>query len=173
MIKRLAMGFLLLLLILSSITFIPLHSFLVIEPLDEDGEPAYIPIGEDETFSIRYTHSIHLSEVEEFYRLTSSDEIQQTKLLYEDTAIGMPSDAEGEEVFQRTSDGRYLITNMDRRFPFIDIRIGQVVANHRLVFRGETYPLKDYFTKGSIVRLQFKKVSLFSKWKGVVVVGKG
>jgi hypothetical protein len=161
------------LLILLSLIFLPLQSVLVMEPRNGDGIPAYFSINKDKAFSIQYTHSIHLSEVEEIYRQTTSHDIQQTSLLYEDTAIGMPSNAVGEEVFERTEDGRYLISNMDKRFPYIDIRIGQVVANHRLVYEDKVYPLKNYFREGSIVRVQFKKVSLFNKWKGVIVVGKG
>jgi hypothetical protein len=161
------------LLILLSLIFLPLQSVLVMEPRNGDGIPAYFSINKDKAFSIQYTHSIHLSEVEEIYRKTTSHDIQQTSLLYEDTAIGMPSNAEGEEIFERTEDGRYLISNMDKRFPYIDIRIGQVVANHRLVYEDKVYPLKNYFREGSIVRVQFKKVSLFNKWKGVIVVGKG
>ncbi|KSU62264.1 hypothetical protein AS034_09040 [[Bacillus] enclensis] len=162
----------LLFLILTSFIFLPLQTFLVIEPREYEDKPAYFSISKDQSFSILYTHSIHLSEVEEIYRQTPANNIRQTKLLYEDTAIGMPSDAEGREVFSRTKDGRYAISNMDREFPFIDIQIGQVVANHRLVYDGEVYPLKEYFKEGSIVRMHFKKVSLFSQWKGVIVVGK-
>jgi hypothetical protein len=168
--KKYVLGSTLLFLILLSFIFLPLQTFLVIEPRN-DGKPAYFS-SSDTTFSIRYTHSIHLSEVEEFYRQTSSNKIQQTKLLYEDTAIGMPSNAEGEEVFERTKDGRYQISNMNRRFTYIDIRIGQVVANHRIVYEDNVYPLKKYFKEGSVVRVQYKKVSLFSQWKGVIVVGK-
>ncbi|WJV31647.1 DUF1850 domain-containing protein [Rossellomorea sp. AcN35-11] len=114
---------------------------------------------------------MHLSEVEEFYR-QSTNQIQQTMLLYEDTAIGMPSNAEGNESFEVTKEGKYLLSNMDRIFSFIDIRIGQVVANHRLVVEGEAYPLADYFDKGSVVRMQLKKQSHYDQWKGVTVVGK-
>jgi hypothetical protein len=153
--------------------FLPLQTVLVMEPRNGEGNPAYFSISKNKTFSIRYTHSIHLSEVDEIYRQTSSDDIQQTSLLYEDTAIGMPSNAVGEEIFERTEDGRYLISNMDKKFPYIDIRLGQVVANHRLVYENKVYPLKNYFKEGSVVRVQYKKVSLFNKWKGVIVVGKG
>jgi hypothetical protein len=160
-------------LFLLSLIFLPLQTVLVMEPRDGNGIPAYFSISKNKPFSIQYTHSIHLSEVEEIYRQTTSHNIQQTSLLYEDTAIGMPSNAEGDEVFERTEDGRYLISNMDKRFPYIDIRIGQVVANHRLVYEDQVYPLKNYFKEGSVVRVQYKKVSLFNKWKGVIVVGKG
>ncbi|MCA1062094.1 DUF1850 domain-containing protein [Rossellomorea aquimaris] len=164
-------GSFLIILVFVSIIFIPFQTYLVIEPRSTEGDPVLFRLPEDQTFSVRYTHSIHLSEVEEFYR-QSTNQIQQTMLLYEDTAIGMPSNAEGNESFEVTKEGKYLLSNMDRIFSFIDIRIGQVVANHRLVVEGEAYPLADYFDKGSVVRMQLKKQSHYDQWKGVTVVGK-
>ncbi|WP_406688014.1 DUF1850 domain-containing protein [Rossellomorea vietnamensis] len=166
------MGAILLILCVGIILFIPLQTFLVIEPRSTTGDPVLFSLPDDHSFSVRYTHSIHLSEVEEFYHQTSSYQIQQTQLLYEDTAIGMPANAEGNETFEVTKEGKYLISNMDKVFPFIDIRIGQVVANHRLVMDGKEYPLADYFDKGSVVRVQIMKQSLYDQWKGVTVVGK-
>ena len=87
--------------------------------------------------------------------------------------LGCPANAEGNETFEVTEEGKYLISNMDKCFHIIDIRIGQVVANHRLVMDGKEYPLADYFDKGSVVRVQFKRQSLYDQWKGVTVVGKG
>ncbi|MFI8577180.1 DUF1850 domain-containing protein [Rossellomorea aquimaris] len=164
-------GTTLIILVLLYIIFIPFQTYLVIEPRSTEGDPVLFALPEDHTFSVRYTHSIHLSEVEEFYR-QSTNQIQQTKLLYEDTAIGMPANAEGNETFEMTEEGKYLISNMNKVFPYIDIRIGQVVANHRLVLDGKDYPLADYFDKGSVVRMHLKKQTLYDQWKGVTVVGK-
>ncbi|MCA1059449.1 DUF1850 domain-containing protein [Rossellomorea aquimaris] len=170
--KYTSLGAILLILCIVFIIFMPLHTFLVIEPRSTTGDTVLFSLPDNQSFSVRYTHSIHLSEVEEFYEPTSSNQIQQTKLLYEDTAIGMPANAEGNEIFEVTKEGKYLISNMERVFPYIDIRIGQVVANHRLVLDGREYPLADYFVKGSVVRVQLKKQSLYDQWKGVTVVGK-
>mgnify|MGYP005828175103 CR=1 FL=1 len=164
-------GTILIILVLLLIIFIPFQTYLVIEPRSTEGDPVLFRLPEDRTFSVRYTHSIHLSEVEEFYR-QSTNHIQQTSLLYEDTAIGMPANAEGNETFEMTDEGKYLISNMNKVFPYIDIRIGQVIANHRLVLDGKVYPLADYFDKGSVVRMHVKKQTLYDLWKGVTVVGK-
>ncbi|MDT9023635.1 DUF1850 domain-containing protein [Rossellomorea yichunensis] len=164
-------GTILIILVLLFIIFIPFQTYLVIEPRSTEGDPVLFRLPENHTFSVRYTHSIHLSEVEEFYR-QSTNQIQQTKLLYEDTAIGMPANAEGNETFERTEEGKYLISNMNKVFPYIDIRIGQVVANHRLILGDKVYPLAGYFDKGSVVRMHLKKQTLYDQWKGVTVVGK-
>ena len=98
--KYTSLGAILLILCIGFILFIPLQTFLVVEPRSTKGDSVLFSLPDNHSFSVRYTHSIHLSEVEEFYVPTSSNQIQQTKLLYEDTAIGMPANAEGNEIFE-------------------------------------------------------------------------
>ncbi|WP_370294391.1 DUF1850 domain-containing protein [Rossellomorea marisflavi] len=159
------------LLLLTMAIFVPFQERLSVECLSKEGKTLFVKLPEDLTFSIEYTHSIHLSEVQEFYKI-SGNEITQHALLYEDTSIGMPSDAVGDEVFSRTEDGKYLISNMERSFPYIDLQIGRVVANHRLEIGKSEYELSEFFGKGEFVRFQWKRASLFAQWKGVTVDGK-
>ncbi|MDO7487180.1 DUF1850 domain-containing protein [Peribacillus frigoritolerans] len=50
----------------------------------------------------------------ESYRL-SDKQIEQTELAYDDFAVGMPSNAEGEEVFEE-KDGTYFIKKYAAQF---------------------------------------------------------
>jgi len=142
-------------------------SFKVIAFSYEDSEQllAYLPLKEEKTFQLKYTHSIHLSDVIETYEATSKN-IKLTTLEYEDFAVGMPSNAEGDEIFKVTN-GKYQITNMKRIFPYIDLRIGQVRANHQLIYLNKTYTLSDYIKPGTWVRISLKRISLWQQLKGV------
>ena len=73
----------------------------------------YIPLYGEYHFKIKYTHSIHLSDVVESYKITPTQKIQQYELMYEDFSIGMPSNAEEGETFEEIN-GSYYIKNMDR-----------------------------------------------------------
>jgi hypothetical protein len=128
---------------------------------------AYLPIDEMDTFQIKYTHSIHLTDVIETYEV-SDKKIRQIELSYDTFAVGMPSGPEGNETFER-KDGRYILSNMDRTFPFIDLTTGQVVANHRVLFEGKEYELKDYIKPGTWVRISYETMSLFQLLKGVKI----
>ncbi|EDL65625.1 DUF1850 domain-containing protein [Bacillus sp. SG-1] len=163
----LAAGTLLLLL------FVPFQRCVVLVSLKTEGDKVLAPLksGEESEFSILYTHSIHLSDVREVYKADEYMNIVQTTLIYEDTAIGMPGGATGEEVFGRTEDGRYKISNMNRTFPFIDISIGRVAANHRFIYNEKVYKLADYFKQGTLIRMSVQKQSLFQLWKGVILDG--
>ncbi|WP_456272548.1 DUF1850 domain-containing protein [Bacillus sp. AK031] len=153
--------------------FVPFKPYIVLESLKGENKTVLAPLngGKDSKFSILYTHSIHLSDVLETYEATEKMQISQTSLVYEDTAIGMPGDATGDEVFERTEDGKYKISNMNRVFPHIDISVGQVVANHRLINNGHEYRLADYFKKGALIRMSVQKQSLIQIWEGVILDG--
>jgi hypothetical protein len=153
--------------------FVPFRTCVVMESLKEKSRDILVPLpsSEKREFSILYTHSIHLSDVLETYKADEESNIVQTTLVYEDTAIGMPGGAAGEEVFERTEDGKYKISNMNRTFPHIDISIGQVAANHRFIYNEKVYRLADYFEKGTLIRMSVQKQSLFQLWKGVILNG--
>ncbi|MBM7659610.1 hypothetical protein JOC85_000377 [Bacillus mesophilus] len=148
------------------ILLVPYKDSLVFEKGNSGKTMVYYPKDNLQTFQILYTHSIHLSEVVEIYEISLQNDIIQTGLIYEDYAIGMPSGpAEGEKF--KLVDGKMHITNMKRRFPYLDIRIGQVVANHQLVIAGTTYKLGEYVPPGSWVRVNYRKLNNLQILKGV------
>lgn len=151
------------------IAFIPIKSSLVFFNPKTDEILAYVPLSDEQAFKMKYTHSIHLSDVVESYRVTSDGEIQQYELEYEDFAIGMPSDASEGETFE-TIDGKYYLKNMNRVFPHIDLRIARVRANHTLIFENNEYPLLKTFEKGTRVRIKIVKLKLPQLLKGVNII---
>lgn len=132
---------------------------------------AYIPISENQEFSIKYMHSIHLSDVIESYIVTKEGEIKQVELEFEDFSIGMPENASDGEVFEQ-KNGKYYISNMNRVFPYFDLRIGKVRANHTVIFEGKDYPLRNYIEPGTWVRVKIIKMNIVQQWRGVNIIGR-
>lgn len=167
--RKLAIG---LFLILSSITimlFIPFRQGLAFEYQDSGELLAYILFSKDEKFQIKYTHSIHLTDVVESYQLVKNDQIKQYELMYEDFSIGMPENAGEGEVFQQ-KNGKYYLKNMNRIFPFFDLRVGQVRANHTVIYKQVEYPLSHYVQPGTWVRIKIERLNLFQLLKGVNIL---
>jgi hypothetical protein len=156
-------------LILIIFIFIPQHQAIVFEPNHTKADLAYIPAKNETTFQIKYTHSIHLSDVVESYQITPNEEIQQYELMYEDLAIGMPSNAEEGETFEQLN-GSYYIKNMKRNFPFFYLRLGQVRANHRVIFNNKEYPLSRSIEPGTSVKVEIRKLNYIEIWKGVNIL---
>lgn len=157
------------LILLTIFAAIPLQESLVFQPPHSTAKIAYIPVKDNIHFKIKYTHSIHLTDVVESYKMTSDHKIQQYELEYQDFAIGMPANAGEGERFMR-KNGKYYIGNMKRIFPFFNLRIGQVRANHRVIFDQREYPLSRYIKPGTTVKVEFRKLSIFQRWKGVNIL---
>jgi hypothetical protein len=155
--------------ILIILAFLPLQKAIVFQPNHSNAELAYIPLGNETHFGIKYTHSIHLSDVVESYKITRNQRIQQYELMYEDFAIGMPSNAEKGETFEQIN-GAYYIKNMKRDFPFFHLRIGQVRANHTVIFKNKEYPLSRSIRPGTSVKVEIRKLNFFKQWEGVNIL---
>lgn len=69
-------------------------------------------------------------------------------------------------------DGKYYIRDMKRDFSWIDISVGQVNANHRLLIQNKTIPLSSFSAPGSVVRVKKQKLALWQLWKGVNLLGR-
>ncbi|MGM7703149.1 DUF1850 domain-containing protein [Pseudalkalibacillus sp. Hm43] len=155
---------------LLSMGMIPYGKVLALQ-LESSGQVlVYMDVNEGTDFRIRYTHSVHQTPVTEFYEINEVNQIVQTKLAYENFAIGMPSNATGEEKFIE-KDGIYYITNMNREFSHVDLRTGQVIANHTLMMDDNEIPLKNWVEPGSWIRLEVRPISLWQRLKGEDILG--
>ncbi|KGP74325.1 DUF1850 domain-containing protein [Pontibacillus yanchengensis] len=147
--------------------FYPYHYILTLEQQRSGNLLAYLPLKDNHNFQIKYTHSVHLSEVVEYYQVNGGN-IKPIKLVYEDTAIGMPSNAHGDDTF-RMEDGKYIIEKSDDTKPFeeLNLSVGQVRAEHKVIHNNQTHLLKDYVGAGTNLSIDAKKRSRWQLWKGV------
>nr|WP_233711359.1 DUF1850 domain-containing protein [Lederbergia citrisecunda] len=151
---------------------IPFQKSFVIEKGISGKVLAYFPIHQtNKTFHILYTHSIHKSDVKETYIILNNNKIRQIELMYEDTSIGMPSNAEEGETFEMV-EGKYVIRNMKRDFQSINMRVAQVVGDHTLFVNGCQLKLSSIVEPGSLVKMKVRRLSLWQSWRGVNIVGK-
>lgn len=157
------------LLLAFSFFYIPYKTALVFIQPEREEILCFIPISEGDRFKIKYTHSIHLSDVIESYQITEQREIRQYELEYEDFAIGMPSQpAEGESFEMK--DGKYYIKNMNRRFDNFILRVGKVRANHTFVQDNLSFPLSKAIQPGTSVKIQVEKINLLQQLRGVNIL---
>ncbi|AQQ53891.1 DUF1850 domain-containing protein [Planococcus lenghuensis] len=133
---------------------------------NETGElAAYLP-KQESFFQIRYTHSIHLSDVVESYEVTKEGNFRITELQYEDFAIGMPANAGKGEVFVE-EDGKFFIRNMNRILPEFSLFVGDVDLDLELMTEGRVYDLKEVLQRGESYTFHVEKLSLYQQVKGV------
>ncbi|WP_042456979.1 DUF1850 domain-containing protein [Neobacillus dielmonensis] len=160
---------LIIIILMAILIFFPYRQAVVFQPRDHSMVFAYFPINDDQTFKIKYTHSIHLSDVVESYKILPNKEIQQYELMYAETAVGMPANAAEGEKFEH-KNGKYYIKNMKRTFPYFYLRIGQVRANHRVIFQNKQYQLSKSIKPGTSVKVAIRNLNLLQQWKGVNIL---
>lgn len=155
------------------IAIIPTQPGLVFYKENTSDIAAYLPLKQDQTFQIIWTHSIHLKDVIEKYEITDDNQIKQYEIVYEEFGIGMPSNAQEGEVFEH-KDGKYHVKNLNNIFPSINIRNGKTVSKHRLIWEDEQHQdhkvfFNDYFVPGAWFKVKYTKMSLLETWKEVKI----
>lgn len=150
-----------------AIVFLPLQKvFAFTETRTDQSKLHYISATSDNSFRIRYTHSIHKSDVLEHYQFTEDNRIQMLGMEYEDLAIGMPGYAEkGQTLTQH--DGKYYLQFEEAMLEDFTIYIGDLDIDLVFEYEGLEYDLKKDLQRGKSYLFQVKKVSLYEQWKGV------
>lgn len=152
------------LVILIMFSMVPFFNSVVIEDGKTGKLLAYFDAKEGSEFSIEYIHSIHKTPVREIYQVHQK-EILQTEMRFQEFGVGMPSGAAEGEVFKHKGES-YILSNMKRTFPSLDIRIGQIIANHTLLLKGNRYPFSKISGKGSWVSIKAEKLNVWQRLIG-------
>ena len=160
-----------LIIIFISILFIPLWTvFSFKETRNENPEQYYIPINEKNDFQIEFTHSIHLTDVLESYRVLNSNQIRLLSMQYSDVAIGMPSYAEEGQTLL-FENGIYTLHYDNAILDDFILHIGDVGSKLFLNYGGQSFNLKEELVRGRSYLFEVRKLSLFEIMRGVKLNG--
>lgn len=126
----------------------------------------YVPMSESSEFQIRYVHSIHLTDVIEFYEVTANQKIRLISMTYESLGIGLPGYAGEGETFSMTN-GMYSLTYDDKVLESFTMLIGNVDAALVLHYGRDEIDLKEQLIKGKSYKFSVSKLSCYKMLKGV------
>lgn len=127
--------------------FLPLR--IIIET--ESGIVSSIPTYREDTFSIRFTHSVHKTPVWENFVVKGVDKLTLISTEYRSYGVGMPS-LPSEGVFTQLRDG-FTLTGLNRSFEKIPVRVGPE-AKLSLIHQDREYFLYQWFAPGTLVILR-------------------
>ena len=150
-----------------AIVFLPLQKVFAFTETRTENPVMYTILANTENeFHIRYTHSIHKSDVLEHYQYTDKNQIQLLGMEYEDLAIGMPGYAEeGQTLTQQ--DGHYNLKFNHKIIQDFTIYIGDLDIDLVFEYDGVEYNLKTDLQRGKSYLFEVKQISLYKQWKGV------
>ncbi|WP_404348568.1 DUF1850 domain-containing protein [Sutcliffiella horikoshii] len=158
-------------LLLLGLFLVPFRTALVFHVQNTEQIQAFLPIDEEDTFQIIFTHSIHLTDVVEKYKVRDDHHIVQTEIIYEEFGIGMPSNAEEGEEFVY-EDGKYHIRDLNNVFSSMNVRNGKTVSKNRLAWgeNGEKMVwFNEYFTPGDWYNVRVEELTLWQYMKGMKI----
>lgn len=153
--------------ILLSPFFLPFITvFTFTETKTNNPQVFYIHVQEDKKFQIRFTHSIHLTDVIESYEITKSNEIKLVSMEYEDVAVGMPAYAEeGQSISYEK--GKYVLAYDDEKvLNHFTLYIGNIDIDLYFYYNNESYNLKKQLEKGRSYLFKIEKISFYQFMKG-------
>ncbi len=130
------------------------YHYLVIENLEQAGEKYYLPVQEEEEFTIKYIHSVDLLPVYEIYSHHRGNiQLKETHFYNFGAGMGLLKD---RGVYVEEGDLLKIIEINEQVEPFV-LRTGEV-PNQILMHRGKNYMLAEHF--GNDARLLLKTTEL-------------
>lgn len=152
--------------LVSIVLFLPTQrAFTWVETRTTSPQLYYVPMSQQQNFQFRYTHSIHLSDVWEYYTV-EDNQIRLQQMTYTDTAIGMPAVAEEGQTLQ-FNDGLYTLVYEQRMLPNFTLYIGDVELDLSFYYEAQEFALKQTLNKGTSYMFSVKRISLYERLKGV------
>ncbi len=124
--------------------------YLVIKEMEPGGGKYYLPVREEEEFTIKYIHSVDLLPVYETYRCKNGAiELKETYFYNFGAGMGL---LKGRGTYVEEGDLLGIIDINEVVDPFV-LRTGEV-SNHKLLHRDRSYLLAEHF--GGKARLVFQ-----------------
>ena len=159
--------FIILVLLSIIVWFIPFErSIIFTETRVEKPVQHFLPLKNENEFQLIFTHSIHLTDVTERYKVLPTNEFQLLAMEYTDVAIGMPGHAEEGQTLHY-EDGVYTLQYNDAKLEEFTLHIGNVDYKLNLQHKGKVIPLKKHLVRGKSYLVTIQRLSLYDKLKGV------
>ncbi|KXH79808.1 DUF1850 domain-containing protein [Sporosarcina sp. HYO08] len=145
-------------------------AFIFTEQRSENPMRYFVPISKEQTFQIRYVHSIHLTDVIETYEVMEDLQIGLLSMQYEDVAIGLPSYAEEGETLT-IENGLYTLTYDENMIDSFVLFIGDIDAELAFRYLGDEIDLKQHLIRGKSYKFHIQRLSFYQMLKGVNLNG--
>lgn len=144
------------LVIVASTLFMPVSPRLLVTT--QNGDTVFcLPLEDGEEFSIRYKHSVNLSDVEDVIERDGGSLVVR-RSIYSQFGAGIPTSDVGSSLTM-CEDGRLMLDGIDAYHDEFLLFTG-TIANHRLLYRGHEFALKAYAGEQTLLKFRIQRVSL-------------
>ncbi|MBA1335050.1 MAG: hypothetical protein HPY66_0672 [Firmicutes bacterium] len=128
----------------------------------DDDEQALIyqtAVGEENELILRWKHSVTKQYVIEKFRINEDRGFDVVEMIFNEHGPNLPKGPEMGTKWE-IKDGYFRVYNYNLTFNELPVRIGQVVAQHFIDFRGKEIPLNIVDEPGGYVIIRVENVTL-------------
>lgn len=111
-----------------------------------------------DSFSVKYTHSVNKSPVEDVFEISITSNIILKKIIFQSFGAGIPFELEDEQVLEFKDSG-IEINNINRQIDEFLLNVG-TIANHTLIIKGHEIALNQLAKPKETVRIEVKKLPI-------------
>lgn len=111
-----------------------------------------------DTFDVVWIHSVTLQPVIETYQLDAPGRIPLVQMIFNDNGPNLPAGPEFNQKWT-ISNGKFIVSDYDRVFERVPVTIGAVTADHTLLYKGKSVPLKEKYRPGGYVHIGLVKAN--------------
>jgi len=111
-------------------------------------------VNSGDSFSIKYTHSVQLTPVEEIFTISKSGEIVLSWTIFESVGFGLP-DLTLESKFL-IENGKVILYDINKKIDKIFLRVS-FLNNHFLIIKEKEINLRDIAEGGDLIEIEILK----------------
>ncbi len=105
----------------------------------------------EQTFTLTYIHSVHLTPVDEVYTVDADQNLMLTETRFSSLGVGMPYTDEGGEF--SASGGQFRLTGLSRTSQTLSLLVSDI-PQHSIRVGEKNYPLLEFTGPGGALTLQ-------------------
>lgn len=109
-----------------------------------------------DNFDIKWIHSVTMQPVIETYQLQAPGKIPIIKMTFDEFGPNLPACPEYNQ-YWIIEDGKFNVMGYELVFERVPVTIGAVIADHTLIYNGQTIHLKDIYRPGGYVHIGLLK----------------
>lgn len=123
-------------------------------------------VGSETDLVLKWKHSVTKQYVIEKFRINSNNGFDVIEMIFNEHGPNLPNGPEFGTKWE-VKDGYFRVYNYNLTFEELPVRIGQVIAKHLIIFKGNEILLNQLDEPGGYVIIRIQDVTLFEFMKEV------
>lgn len=129
---------------------------LILYNYNSSNEIASFPLKNDDYFYIKFTHSVNMSPVIDYYKFNAKNEIFVYKTIYYNYGAGVETELENDETISYGTDGSMIIENINKKIDPLAYYLSDIYDHKLSINDNDEISLWDVCGKNILINIVIK-----------------